>query len=76
MTAYVQEKPSIAAYLGPDTLLPLGSALAGLLGMGLLFGHRVASLARKAVRKLTGKPAEEHQEESNEETSNPSGNAT
>jgi len=67
MVAGVIERPSVVTYLGPDTLLPLGSALAGLAGVGLLFGHRVAALARKAARKLTGKPPEEQQDESGEE---------
>ncbi len=61
------EKPSVVTYLGPDTLLPLGSALAGLVGVGLLFGQRLASLARKTARKLKGQPPEERQDEPDEE---------
>jgi len=66
MVADALEKPSVVTYLGPDTLLPLGSALAGLVGVGLLFGQRLTALARKAARKLTGKPPEERHDEANE----------
>ncbi len=46
--------PVVIGYLGPDTLLPLGSALAAILGVFLLFGRRAFDLARAAVRKVRG----------------------
>jgi hypothetical protein len=37
-------------YLGPETTLPLVSLLAGLVGIVLLFGRYLMSMARKALK--------------------------
>jgi hypothetical protein len=37
-------------YLGPDTMLPLASILAALVGVLLMFGRRAAGLVRRAIR--------------------------
>ncbi len=50
--------PVVVAYLGPDTLMPLGSALAAILGVILLFGRRALGLARGGLRKARGQGPE------------------
>jgi hypothetical protein len=43
------------AYLGPETLLPLTSVIAGVVGAGLMFGRNVLTFGRRIVRKIAGK---------------------
>ena len=40
------------AYLGPDTVLPLTSAVAAVLGVVLMFGRQVNRIVVLAVRRL------------------------
>jgi hypothetical protein len=40
------------AYLGPDTVLPLTSAVAAVLGVVLMFGRQVNRIVLLAVRRL------------------------
>jgi hypothetical protein len=43
------------AYVGPDTLLPLTSGLAGALGVFLMFGRQVRRLAVRSWRFIVRK---------------------
>ncbi len=42
------------AYVGPETMLPLASILAGAVGVLLMFGRNVMMLGRKIVRGVRG----------------------
>jgi hypothetical protein len=42
----------IIAYLGPQTVLPIASALAAAIGFILMFWRYIASTARKALRAM------------------------
>ncbi len=42
-------------YIGPDMMMPLGSALAATLGVVLLFWHRMVALVRSLLRRLRGR---------------------
>ncbi len=46
-------------YLGPETLVPVASALAAIGGFLLMTWRRVVGVFRGAVRLVTGRPAEE-----------------
>jgi hypothetical protein len=46
----------IVLYLGPDSLLPLGSIIAAVVGFALLFWNRIVGAARKATGR--GKDAD------------------
>jgi hypothetical protein len=39
---------NVFLYIGPDQLLPLASALGAIIGVLLMFWHRLTSLVRKA----------------------------
>lgn len=41
------------AYIGPDTMLPLASVVAGIVGVALMFGRQVKLAARNLVRRIT-----------------------
>ena len=45
---------SLLAYLGPETMLPMTSVLAGLLGFFMMFGRKVYGLMTGLVRKKPG----------------------
>lgn len=40
------------AYLGPDTVLPLTSAVAAVLGVVLMFGHQVGRISLLVCRRV------------------------
>jgi hypothetical protein len=40
------------AYFGPETVLPLGSALAAVLGVFLMFGRQVIFMTRRAFGRI------------------------
>ena len=42
------------AYVGPDTLLPVTSGIAGALGFVMLFGRRIRDVAAAFVRVVRG----------------------
>src|SRR5271166_727562 len=42
------------AYVGPETMLPLASILAGVVGVLLMFGRNVMMFGRKVVRGIRG----------------------
>ncbi len=42
------------AYVGPETMLPLASILAGVVGVLLMFGRSVLMFGRKVVRGVRG----------------------
>jgi hypothetical protein len=43
------------AYIGPDTMLPLASVVAGVVGVALMFGRQVKLVVRNFVRRVTGR---------------------
>jgi len=43
--------PWIALYIGPDVFLPLTSAIAAIVGVALMFWHRIIGLARRLFGK-------------------------
>ena len=45
-------------YLGPDTLMPLASILAAIVGFFLVFCRMIFKFAKKMYRKLRGLPDE------------------
>jgi hypothetical protein len=47
--------PSIFLYLGPETILPLGSIVAALIGVVLIGWRWIIAFFRKAYYKVTGK---------------------
>jgi hypothetical protein len=48
----------VLLYVGPDQILPLTSALGAILGVLLMFWHRLKVLPRKAWRGLFARRAE------------------
>jgi hypothetical protein len=42
-------------YVGPETVMPVASALAAVTGVALMFWRRVADAVRGASRKLRGR---------------------
>jgi hypothetical protein len=58
--------PFLVLYIGPETILPLTSGLAALVGILLMFWHRVVGFARKVWRLCIGyfRPSPERKEES------------
>ena len=54
-TDVVQYLPIILLYIGPETMLPLASALAAIGGVLLMFWHRFVGLLRKFWRLIVGK---------------------
>jgi len=51
----VQYLPIMFLYIGPETMLPLASALAAIGGVLLMFWQRVVALARKFWRFIVRK---------------------
>jgi hypothetical protein len=45
-------------YLGPETLMPLASILAAIVGFFLMFWRVIAKFVKKTYRKLRGLPDE------------------
>ncbi|HEV3163544.1 MAG TPA: hypothetical protein VGZ22_05850 [Isosphaeraceae bacterium] len=43
------------AYVGPETLLPLTSGVAGIVGLALVFGRNVVRFAARSFRFLSRK---------------------
>ena len=46
------------AYIGPDTMLPLASVFAGVVGVVLMFGRQLKLGVRNLVRRITGRTEE------------------
>ncbi len=44
----------LLAYFGPETTLPVTSALAAVAGFGLMFGRQVIRVARVVLRRMVG----------------------
>jgi hypothetical protein len=51
----VHHLPIILLYIGPETMLPLASALAAIAGVLLMFWHRFVALIRKVWRIMIRK---------------------
>ena len=49
--------PIVILYIGPETMLPLVSALAAIGGVLLMFWHRFVGLVQKLWRLITSKQA-------------------
>jgi hypothetical protein len=47
--------PTILAYLGPETMLPMTSVVAGVAGFLMMFGRNAWRLASGAVRRLNSR---------------------
>ena len=54
-TDVVQYLPMIMLYIGPETMLPLASALAAIGGVLLIFWQRFVGLVRKLWRVIARK---------------------
>jgi hypothetical protein len=54
-TDVVQYLPMIMLYIGPETMLPLASALAAIGGVLLMFWQRFVGLVRKLWRVIVRK---------------------
>ena len=54
-TDVVQYLPIMMLYIGPETILPLASALAAIGGVLLMFWQRFAGLVRKLWRVIARK---------------------
>lgn len=48
----------ILAYFGPDTIMPLGSALAAGIGIFLMFWQRGVRFVKSAIRRFSGSQVE------------------
>ena len=46
----LRDLPALLLYVGPDQILPLTSVLGGVIGVLLMFWHRVVGAARKALQ--------------------------
>jgi len=57
-TAVFQYLPIMMLYIGPETMLPLASALAAIGGVLLIFWQRFLGLVRKLWRVLMRKQAD------------------
>jgi hypothetical protein len=49
-------------YLGPETVMPLASAIAAVLGFVLIFWRFIMSSVKKMFRAVTGRPAAQSSE--------------
>ena len=57
----VTESPTVLLYVGPDQLMPLTSIFGAIVGVALMFWHRLVGWGRKGwmfVTKRTGKQDE------------------
>ena len=46
---------TVLAYLGPETMLPMTSIVAGIVGFVMMFGRNTLRLCSAAFRRLTSK---------------------
>ena len=51
--------PMVFAYLGPETMLPMTSIVAGLVGFVMMFGRNAWSWVSKTARRLVPRVASE-----------------
>jgi hypothetical protein len=54
----ITTSPTVMLYVGPDQLMPLASVLSAIVGVALMFWHRLVSIARKgwAIVSRRGRP--------------------
>jgi hypothetical protein len=45
--------PAVLLYVGPDQIMPLASVLSAIVGVALMFWHRLVGLVRKCVGVFT-----------------------
>jgi hypothetical protein len=46
----------VFAYVGPETILPVASVLAAVIGVVMMFGRNLVSFGRKLVRRVWPRP--------------------
>ena len=46
---------AVLGYLGPETIMPLASAIAAVLGFLLMFGRTILTKGKKLYARMTGK---------------------
>ena len=51
----MNQLPMLFAYLGPETMLPMTSIVAGAIGFLMMFGRNVWSMAKRVVRWATSR---------------------
>lgn len=45
--------PAVLLYVGPDQIMPLASVLSAIIGVALMFWHKLVGLVRKCVGLFT-----------------------
>lgn len=65
-----QLQAPILLYLGPETIVPLGSALAAIVGILLIFWRFIAGFIRNGFYKITGRTLNEPTVEENPQQTN------
>lgn len=50
----IAEAKPVLAYIGPDVLLPVASALAAIAGMFLMMGRRAVAFFKDVGRRIAG----------------------
>src|SRR5439155_10436928 len=48
------------AYFGPETMMPVASVIAAVVGVVMMFGHNVVSFGRNLVRRVRPRSRREH----------------
>jgi len=54
--------PIVFLYVGPETILPLTSALAAIVGIVLMLWHRIVGISRRIWQVITRKAIDEDSE--------------
>lgn len=49
----IAQAPMVLAYVGPDQIMPLASVLGAIVGVALMFWHKLVGLVRKCVGVFT-----------------------
>ena len=49
----LERLPAILLYVGPDQIMPLASVLSAIVGVAIMFWHRLVGLIRKCVGVFT-----------------------
>jgi hypothetical protein len=49
----LERLPAVLLYVGPDQIMPLASVLSAIVGLAVMFWHRLVGLVRKCVGLFT-----------------------
>ncbi len=49
----LERLPAVLLYVGPDQIMPLASVLSAIVGVAIMFWHRLVGLIRKCVGVFT-----------------------